>query len=222
MKVERISENQVKFILTPSDLAEHDMKISELAVHPEKIHMLFHDMLEQAMEECGFQIDDAALIIEAMPSSLGGIMIIVTKIPGPPETTPEFPAHYTHVGETRQRQKFAQEKTNGAGASGGAESDNMLIFSFNSLSLVGAAARRLRQRFSGLSSLYKNEGRYFLVLQRDRRNLGGELTNAMLEAVLAEYGCKHVSNQVAKSYLSEYGEMLIADWAMSVMAENDF
>ena len=44
MKLERISENQIRCTLTRSDLAERELKISELAYGTEKAKALFRLM----------------------------------------------------------------------------------------------------------------------------------------------------------------------------------
>lgn len=53
MRIEKISENQIKFLLSKADLTERDIKITELAYGSEKTQELFREMMEQAMAECG-------------------------------------------------------------------------------------------------------------------------------------------------------------------------
>ena len=67
MKLERISENQIRCTLTRSDLAERELKISELAYGTEKAKALFREMMVQASDELGFEADNIPLIIEAVP-----------------------------------------------------------------------------------------------------------------------------------------------------------
>ena len=80
MKIEKISDTQIKFILSKEDLAGKDIKLEDLTSSTEKTKELFRDMLAKALEECGFSIDDAPLLIEALPIAMDSIMIIVTKI----------------------------------------------------------------------------------------------------------------------------------------------
>ena len=83
MKLERISENQIRCTLTRSDLAERELKISELAYGTEKAKALFREMMVQASDELGFEADNIPLIIEAVPVSNECIMLIVTKVEDP-------------------------------------------------------------------------------------------------------------------------------------------
>ncbi len=90
MKLERISENQIRCTLTRSDLADRELKISELAYGTEKAKALFREMMMQASDELGFEADNIPLIIEAVPISNECIMLIVTKVEDPEELDTRF------------------------------------------------------------------------------------------------------------------------------------
>lgn len=90
MKIERINENQFRCTLTRSDLADREIKISELAYGSEKAHTLFNDLLAKAMDELGFEADDAPLMVEAIPISSECLILIVTKVDDPEELDTRF------------------------------------------------------------------------------------------------------------------------------------
>ena len=71
MKIEKVSENQIRCTLTREDLAERQIKLSELAYGTEKAKRLFRDMMQQASYEFGFEADDIPLMIESDPA-VGG------------------------------------------------------------------------------------------------------------------------------------------------------
>lgn len=48
MKIERISENQIRCTLSRADLAERQIELGELAYGSEKARRLFHEMIEAA------------------------------------------------------------------------------------------------------------------------------------------------------------------------------
>lgn len=89
MKIERISENQIRCTLTSEDLASRQIRISELALGSEKAKSLFRDMMQQAHLEFGFEANDIPLMIEAMPSA-SGIVLIITKVDDPEELDHKF------------------------------------------------------------------------------------------------------------------------------------
>ena len=81
MKVEKISENQIKLILTSADLKENNLKLEELIKPSDKTQDLFRGLMEKAFSQCGFEVDNTPLMVEATPISVDGLMIIVTKLP---------------------------------------------------------------------------------------------------------------------------------------------
>ena len=58
MKIEKVSENQIKCILSREDLASRHLRISELAYGSPKARELFQDMMQQAQHELGFEADN--------------------------------------------------------------------------------------------------------------------------------------------------------------------
>lgn len=90
MKIEKISENQIRCTLTRDDLAEREIKISELAYGSEKAKSLFHDMMQQAAYEFGFEANDIPLMIEAIPTSSGSIVLTITRVDNPEELDTRF------------------------------------------------------------------------------------------------------------------------------------
>ena len=67
MKIEKVNDHQIRCTLTKADLADRELKISELAYGTEKAKNLFRDMMQQASYEFGFDADDIPLMIEAIP-----------------------------------------------------------------------------------------------------------------------------------------------------------
>ena len=90
MKIEKINENQIRCILTKEDLADRQIKISELAYGSEKARSLFRDMIEQANYEFGFEAEDIPLMIEAIPLSGENIILQITKVEYPEEIDTRF------------------------------------------------------------------------------------------------------------------------------------
>ncbi len=91
MKIEKVSENQIRCTLTREDLADRQLKLSELKYGTEKAKMLFRDMMQQAAYECGFEAEDnIPLMIEAIPLSADTIIFIITKVEYPEELDTRF------------------------------------------------------------------------------------------------------------------------------------
>ena len=90
MKIEKISDNQIRFTLTGEDLAARQIKLSELAYGTEKARNLFREMMQQAASQVGFETDNIPLMIEAIPMSEGSIVLVVTKVENPEELDTRF------------------------------------------------------------------------------------------------------------------------------------
>jgi len=203
MKIEKISENQVKFILSRTDLEERNIEISELAYGSEKTYQLFQDMMRQAHAEFNFESENIPLMVEAMPIGNSHVVVVVTKIADSSETA-----------ETAFPPLEPAPPANGSDEKTVPQGSGLVIFSFASVDEVALVAKRLKGFYSGGSSLYKYEGRYFLVLQSEASCCS--LTEA--EVILYEYGEKHVSTDVSKSFLVERGETLITVQALEKLA----
>lgn len=90
MKIEKLSDNQIRCTLNKSDLASRQLKISELAYGSEKAKDLFRDMMQQASYELGFEAEDIPLMIEAIPVSTDCIVLVITKVEDPEELDTRF------------------------------------------------------------------------------------------------------------------------------------
>lgn len=90
MKIEKVNDNQIRCTLTREELADRQIKLSELAYGSEKARSLFRDMIEQANYEFGFEADDIPLMIEAIPLSGENIILQITKVEYPEELDTRF------------------------------------------------------------------------------------------------------------------------------------
>lgn len=90
MKIEKVSENQIKCTLSREDLASRHLRISELAYGSDKARELFQDLMQQAHYELGFEADNLPLMIEAIPVSGECLVLLVTKVEDPEELDTRF------------------------------------------------------------------------------------------------------------------------------------
>ena len=213
MKIERISENQLKLTLTKDDLKERDIKLEDLISPSEKTQKLFRDIMEQALDEEDFVSENKPLMVEAVPMGTEGIMIIVTKVNNKDKKGNTAADLLQQAQETRRWKKKPLDTLEHAEE----KNSDILIYSFPELDDVIRVSLRLDGGFKGESSVYKNDGKYFLVLQGDTYT--AEESSDELELVLKEYGQKHVSTPLAKYYLLEHGETIIADKAVKALAK---
>ncbi len=90
MKIEKINDKQIRCTLTREDLADRNIKVSELAYGNDKVRELFQDMMQVAEQDFGFEADNIPLVIEAIPISMDMIILIITKVEDPEELDTRF------------------------------------------------------------------------------------------------------------------------------------
>ena len=95
------SDNQIRCMLTAGDLEKRSLKLSELAYGSEKARGLFHELVEQASDELGFDTGGYPLIIEAVPVTSDCIMLLITKANEPEELDTRF-ARFTESNDGTQ------------------------------------------------------------------------------------------------------------------------
>ncbi|MCL2350128.1 MAG: adaptor protein MecA [Defluviitaleaceae bacterium] len=252
MKIEKISDNQVRFILSDQDLLQRGMHMAELAYGSPKAQELFQEVMERAAQECDFPVENEnPLIIEAIPIR-EGIMVIVTKInkpedmdarfgfspllgnfrnagplqpPHPPEGGPSglfpFPpnlpmpnipgAPNLPPGVQSLQQHLNSHLNNLKAQAASKKAKTTCIFEFESLDQTAAASARILGAYIGINTLYKYDGKYYLSFEKT-------LTDST-QNILAEYGDKHSSMEISKTFLKEHAEIIIKKNAISVLAE---
>ncbi len=217
MKIERISENQIKVFLNQSDLRERNIKLTELAYGSEKTQALFREMMEKAVETCGFEVEDSPLMIEAAPIASDGIVIIVSKVLDESHMDNKF----TLMPPSKEERKFKRSdiKKEFFGEEYGIRGDddsNIIIYSFDKIDDISAAAHKANKFFSGTNILYRYNDKYFLVIQNDNGEDAVETDS--LDLIFSEYGYKHTSNVISKYFLAEHGEIIIKENVINIFA----
>ena len=90
MKLEKLSDTQIRCTLSKEDLTQRQLHLSELAYGSEKAKELFRDMMQQASAELGFEAENIPLMIEAIPISNDCLVLVVTKVEDPDELDTRF------------------------------------------------------------------------------------------------------------------------------------
>lgn len=241
MKIEKVSENQIRCTLTREDLADREIKLSELAYGTEKAKSLFRDMMQQASYEFGFEAEDIPLMIEAIPLSADCIVLIVTKVEDPEELDTRFSKFAPLLREEsdsvsdwssmvregadeildlfkkyRDERQQAEEKTGKATESAPAP-NLMKIYRFQQLDNLIDAAHVLNGFYSGHNSLYKNPETNEFVLTLTQSSHTPVAFNKVCN-ILSEYGRSEKYTSAGEAYLKEHFDMMIADQAVQNLA----
>lgn len=79
MKIEKLTENKIRVIVTPSDLKLKNLDVHLLMAKALKKQTFFANMLKKAKEEVGFNTDGCRLLIEAFSTSDDLLIFTITK-----------------------------------------------------------------------------------------------------------------------------------------------
>lgn len=243
MKIEKINNNQIRCTLTKEDLEEHQIRISELAYGSEKAKKLFHDMMQQAQIEFGFEADNIPLMVEAIPVNMESVILIITKVEDPDELDTRFSkfAPFKDKSHTEtieldgadniidliqklceSKLKKAPEKTavpekKEEAPSTDAQVDLLRLYSFSQLDSVIEASHALNGFFDGENTLYKTktDGFYHLVLHQSSHS--PEEFNKICN-ILSEYSSSRSFNKCGEAHLQEHGEIITTN-AIQTLAQ---
>lgn len=244
MKIEKLNDNQIRCTLTRADLAERQLQLSELAYGTEKVRSLFHDMMQQAAFEFGFEAEDIPLMIEAIPVSSDSIVLIITKVEDPEELDTRFSKFAPMPGsETASKKQDPPEKLEGAEtlldllakvkekinavdaqlsgtvkASGQEKQKTSLrLFSFATMDGVLEAARLLDGMYSGSNTLYKDEAENMYILALTQSDHSIRDFNRICN-MLTEYGTLEKADGATLAFLEEHCNTMATPDAVQMLA----
>ena len=213
MKIEKINDNQIKFLLTNEDLEEREIKLSELAQGSDKAQAFFRDIMTEAMLDCGFDASNTPLMIEAMPVTMDTVMIIVSKVTKDVDINNVISLSPKSLEDRKYKQstiktfeEIAEDHLDDF------YENEIYIYSFKNLEDIISLSTRLSMEYDGKNMLYKYEDKYFLSLEKKNNMINH------IETIISEYGQKHISNIISKYYLDEYGEVIIKNDAINILA----
>lgn len=247
MKIEKINDNQIRCTLTHADLVERELKLSELAYGTEKAKSLFHDMMQQAAHEFGFEADDIPLMIEAIPASSDSVVLIITKVEDPDELDTRF-SKFSPSPQGGSDQKKASMLERLKKLEGAEEFVDILkhvkdavtelpeledkskeedtkdkapsirFFSFASLDSAIRASRLLGTMYSGANTLYKDADTETYILALTKSQHTSADFNRICN-MLSEYGSFDKGTGASLAFLEEHCDKLLTPDAVQKLAE---
>ncbi len=244
MKIEKINDNQIRCTLTHADLAERQLQLSELAYGTEKARSLFHDMMQQAAFEFGFEADNMPLMIEAIPSAADSIVLIITKVEDPAEMDAKFAKFAPSPNSSSNQPKNEiMNKLEGAETLlnlldkvkekiSSVEQENktsketpevpakpsLRLFSFATMDSVLEAVRFLSTMYSGSNTLYKDPAEDIYILALTQSEHSKQDFNRICN-MLTEYGTLEKASGMVMAFLEEHCEVLVSQNAVQLLSK---
>ncbi|MCQ2748490.1 MAG: adaptor protein MecA [Clostridia bacterium] len=231
MKVERINDVQIKFVLTKTDLDKRSLDVNDLAYGSSKTEELFQDIIETASREFSFNLEDTPLMIEAVPMSKSSITIMLTKVAGgEKKVSPMAEGLINKLNEMKNKNLFDETKVSKSDFQTqtelaskkkvsrkiSANEKKCFIYSFESLDAISNVSRLIKKAEVD-SSVYKLKDDYMLLVETSKEK-ADKVSSA--NRILAEHGRRvNAQGELGKAYLFENGEKIIAQNAISIMAK---
>ena len=238
VKIEKLNDNQIRCTLTRADLADRELKLSELVCGTEKAKSLFQEMMHKASHEFGFETEDMPLMIEAVPASADSIVLIITKVDDPEELDNKF-SKFGNALDLDHKKRHVLDKLEGAEelldlinkvkdavtetakqVVEEKEEQNIpkiRLFSFSTLDCVIAASRLLKGLYDGANTLYKdvpNDPYVLALTQSDHTTVEfNKICN-----MLSEYGCIEKTTGAVLAFLEEHCEVIVAATAVQQLS----
>ena len=215
MKIEKVNENQIRCTLSKKDLADRQIKLSELAYGSEKARGLFQDMIEQANYEFGFEAEDIPLMIEAIPLSGENIILQITKVEYPEELDTRF-SKFSETGEEMPEASSILPEIQNETAN---DITNITkLFAFKGLDNVERLAQVLAEFYEGENDLYKDEAKNCFYLVVKKSNHSPDEFNKVCN-VASEYALHKKYTSAREAYLKEHAHVVIKGNALQLLSE---
>ena len=235
MRIEKINSNQIKCVIDKEELLKRHINVSELAYGSDKAQELFKDMMQQASYEFGFESDSAPLMIEAVPLSSDGIMLIITKVDNPEDLDDKYTGLSMPSARTFKKKQddnevadefdieddHFQEEAVTLDEQDATVEDNTIsaffVYAFNNLDDVSDAARSLTFFNSTHDRIYKSSdtSSYILSIQTDT------VTKAdckVIRGTLSESGEAIQCRKSKLNYFDEHYDIIVKDDAIKKMS----
>lgn len=234
MKIEKLNDNQIRCTLTHADLADRQLKLSELVCGTEKAKSLFQDMMHQAASEFGFEAEDTPLMIEAIPSSSDSIVLVITKVDNPEELDHKF-SRFSPTSDAESRKRNVLDKLEGAEGildlinrvkeavseppdknletTEDTATSRIRLFSFATIDSVIHACQLLKTMYHGSNTLYKDTPNDIFILALTQSEHSNSEFNKICN-MLSEYGSLEKASGAVLAFLEEHCEVIVASDAV--------
>ena len=206
MKIEKITDKIFRVTITLGDLEERNIDITKIDINSPQTIALFNELMEKVAGQFGFDFSGTQLIIDPVPNIDNSFDITITKM----DEDSDFETIHKYIKNRYKKTDIRVKKR--------AQNilSNIMAFSFTSLDDVISLSGSIYGIYTGGSTLYKMDSKYYLILSKNSIRCCDERA---LESHLLEYGARICNPSSFEGYLNEYGEMMIEHNAIEVLKD---
>ena len=210
MELIMVNSVKLKIILSPKDMEEMDITNDTLDYNCEKTRKAFRTILERAKIETGFDIKHDRVYVQVFPSVDGGCEMFLTKrgqlLPEPKKEGTYFRKKYKLVSDLQSERK--------AYIADSAELDDV----------ISLCLRMKAQGFSGKSSLYYLDGRYYLLTDFSKKFPSFVMQQNYDEDIyrfsfMSDYADMHFAENLPLACIAERGKAILKEKAVETVFE---
>ncbi|MFD2611988.1 genetic competence negative regulator [Paenibacillus gansuensis] len=197
MKIERLSQDKIRIFLTLDDLIERGIQKEDMWREIPKVHELFSEMMDQAYSELGFDAT-GPLAVEVFSLPAQGMVVIVTR--GKMESS----KHGNVMEEDEDEEEMYEMEVT-------LEQSDLISYAFHDFEHLIRVAKLVKAQSVEEGTLFSYKGKW--VLHIENEDLEDRKYHALI-AVLSEFG---EATSVTRAMMEEYGKVVIAENAVSVL-----
>lgn len=194
MKIEKLTENKLKITLSIDDLEERNINLHSFMYNTPESQDLFWELLKAAEKECGFNVDDSMIFVEASTSGSGNFTLLVTK------TNEVAPVPEKKVKKLSKENFKLKRKTVPL------KSENT-IYIFDSFDDVCAFCNACDTSILKENTLYSMNDLYYLKI------------GFMPYNMILDYATIAKNSALLEAKLNEYGNVVAADEALQTLSK---
>ncbi|MCF8018552.1 MAG: adaptor protein MecA [Vallitaleaceae bacterium] len=227
MRIEKISSNQIKCVLDKEELLNRHINVNELAYGSEKAQELFKDMMQKASFEFGFESGNTPLMIEAVPLSSEGIMLIITKVDNPDELDDKYSGLSIPSARTFKKKEEAAEQTASEEVhpeehhkEPSIEDEKIaafFVYGFETLDDLTTASRFLLKYPFDQSRVYKTDSPQKYIFSMQSEGLY-KSDCKVIRGILSEYGEAIHCRKSKLDFYDEHYDIVIKTQAINVLS----
>ena len=196
MKIEKLTENKLKITLSIDDLEERNINLHSFMYNSPESQDLFWELLQTAEKECGFNVDDSMIYVEASTTGSGNFTLLVTKTNEKPIAEKISKVKNTPKQNFKLKRKSAPLKASNT------------IYVFETFDDICEFCKICDVTILNNNILYKMNENYYLKIDEMPYNM------------ILDYASIAKNPNILEAQLNEYGSIVIEENALETIASH--
>ncbi len=204
MRIERLDENKIKVTVCGADIKMWNVDLKNFTENTLEAQDMFWFALKQAEQDVNFTVGQAQLLVETMPDGDDGFVMFISRVEDESALAEALIKAGKHAKQTELKARRRSRL-----------STLLRIFKFSDFEDVCRGVSEIRELYMGRSRLTKYQNEFYLeLIPLDSFGF------FEMENILSEFAEKIKNPLSQQGVLNEYGRVLIAADAVSVISNN--